>query len=236
MLPSAAKAMTLTTQEQTSDPGADSTDLVARIRAGEARAEEELVERFGRGLMLILDRHTGGQPEAEDLYQETFSLALEKLRRGELRDASRLPAYLSQIGRNLAINFYRKTRRRKTEADSETAHQASVVPSSQLGQVLQGEHAALVREVMGELRNERDRQLLLRFYIAEEDKDAISADLDLSSLQFNRVLHRARQRYKELYLKRGTAVASSAAMVLLLCVIARALYGGAIGDSLVSLR
>ena len=64
-----------------------------------------------------------------------------------------------------------------------------------------------------ELGNDRDRQLLFRFYVAEEDKDEIAADLGLSSLQFNRVLYRARQRYKELYLKRATRV-GMAAMVL----------------------
>jgi hypothetical protein len=33
-------------------------------------------------------------------------------------------------------------------------------------------------------------------YIREDDKDAVSRDLDLTSLNFNRVLHRARERYR----------------------------------------
>ncbi len=218
--------------QTTAGPG-EVSDLVARIQAGENRAEEELVQRFGRGLMLILDRHTGGRPEAEDLYQDTFRVALEKLRAGELRDPSSLPGFLSQIARNLAIDFYRKIRRRKTEADSVAVQEATVVPSSQLGQMLQGEHAAAVRQMIGEMRNERDRELLMRFYIAEENKDAISADFGLSSLQFNRVLHRARRRYKELYVKSGSA--SSLAIVLLLGALAGALVRGGIPGSLVSL-
>ena len=68
--------------------------------------------------------------------------------------------------------------------------------------LLESENAALVRRVIRELGNERDREILLRFYIAEEDKDRIAADHGLTSLQFNRVLHRARQRYKELFLER----------------------------------
>jgi RNA polymerase sigma-70 factor (ECF subfamily) len=59
-----------------------------------------------------------------------------------------------------------------------------------------------VRQVIRELGTERDRDILLRFYIAEEDKERISADFGLTSLQFNRVLHRARERYRELYLQR----------------------------------
>jgi hypothetical protein len=56
------------------------------------------------------------------------------------------------------------------------------------------EEAAIVRRLIGELPTARDRQLLLRFYVAEEEKESIGADLGLDSLHFNRVLFRARQR------------------------------------------
>jgi len=56
--------------------------------------------------------------------------------------------------------------------------------------------------VIGELDGDRDRELLFRFYIAEEDKERLCEELGLTSLHFNRVLFRARQRYKELYERR----------------------------------
>jgi RNA polymerase sigma-70 factor (ECF subfamily) len=56
--------------------------------------------------------------------------------------------------------------------------------------------------VLAELPSERDRQVLFRFYLAEEDKDQICKDLGLSSLHFNRVVFRARERYRDLYLKK----------------------------------
>lgn len=177
----------------------DPVDLVPLIEAGDARAEERLIELYGRGIALLLDRHTNGSEEAQDLFQDTFRLAIEKLRRGELRDPVKLPGFLSRMARNLAIEFYRKASRRKTDADSEAVDSAARVRSNQLDRLLETESAGLVRQVIGELNNERDRQILYRFYIVEEEKEQISADLGLSSLQFNRVLHRARQRYKELY-------------------------------------
>src|SRR5512147_2382635 len=60
-------------------------DLVQRIRAGDRLAEEELVSRFGEGLSFLLRRWTRERTAAEDLYQETFRLAFEKIRRGEVR-------------------------------------------------------------------------------------------------------------------------------------------------------
>jgi DNA-directed RNA polymerase specialized sigma24 family protein len=78
--------------------------------------------------------------------------------------------------------------------------------------LLARENAALVRQVLQELGNERDRQILLRFYLAEDDKERIAGDLGLSGLQFNRVLHRARQRYKELLVERLGGAARRAAV------------------------
>jgi RNA polymerase sigma-70 factor, ECF subfamily len=177
-------------------------DLVARIEAGDRAAEERVVELYGRPVALLLDRHTNGRPEAEDLFQDTFRTALEKLRRGELREAEKLPGFLAGIARSLAIEHYRKTARRKTDPDSDALLEVAQEGSGQLGRLLEREDAAVVRRILHELSNARDREVLLRFYLAEEEKDRIMADHGLTGLQFNRVLHRARQRYRELYVER----------------------------------
>lgn len=177
-----------------------------------------MVELYGRGVAIILDRHTNGRPEAEDLFQDTFRLALEKLRRGELREPAKLPGYLAQIARSLAIEHYRKTARRKTDADSDAVLAAVSPATGPLSDLMDRENAALVRRAIQDLGNDRDRQILLRFYIAEEDKDRIAADFGLTSLQFNRVLHRARQRYKELLQERLRAREAIAGAILLLFI------------------
>lgn len=198
-------------------------ELVARIRAGDRTAETHLLERYGRGVAMILDRHTGRRPEAEDLFQETFRLTLEKLRGGELREPAKLPGFVAQVARNLAIEHYRKAARRQTDPDSDAVARATDGGKGPLRDLLAREHAALVRRVIHELGSERDRQILFRFYIAEEDKDAIAADFGLTGLQFNRVLHRARQRYKALYEARAAAVAARGAIIALL--VALSLWG-----------
>ncbi len=181
-----------------------------------------MIELYGRGVAIILDRHTNGRPEAEDLFQDTFRLALEKLRRGELREPAKLPGYLAQIARSLAIEHYRKAGRRKTDADSDAVLAAVSPAAGPLSGLMERENAALVRRAIQDLANDRDRQILLRFYIAEEDKDRIAADYGLDNLQFNRVLHRARQRYKELILERmGTREAIAGAILLLLITLWR---------------
>jgi RNA polymerase sigma-70 factor (ECF subfamily) len=66
-------------------------------------------------------------------------------------------------------------------------------------QMLRAEQQALVRQILEELPVERDRDLLRRYYLGQESKERIQADHRLTSLQFNRVLHRARKRFQELW-------------------------------------
>lgn len=175
-------------------------DLVRRIRSGDPRAEEEMIARFGEGLTFLLRRWTRGHSDAEDLYQETFRLGLEKIRRGEVRDPERLAGFLRSLARNLSIEHYRKaTRRGAREEEIETAADTANPDTGQLGQLLRKEKVTLVRHLLGELGSERDRQVLFRFYIAEEDKESIRSDLGLTAPEFNLVLFRARRRYRDLY-------------------------------------
>lgn len=166
-------------------------------------------------MALLLDRHARGRDEQEDLFQDTFRLLIEKLRRGEVREPEKLPGYVAHLAKNLATEHYRKTARRKTEpAPPEDLDRPTL--GGALDDLLAAENAALARAVIGELGTARDRELLLRFYLGDEDRDRLCRDLDLTSVQFHRVLHRARQRYKELYLARAETRGATQASATLL--------------------
>lgn len=172
--------------------------LVHRIRGGERAAEAELVERYRRGVSLIL-RRSAGPAAADDLYQEVFLLAVEKIRAGEVREPERLSGFICGLARNLAIDYFRRRPPASSFADSGARDAVPDPGASPLERVLRNEDDRSVRDLLSEMTSERDRQILLRFYIGEEDKDRICADLDLTGLQFNRVLYRARERFRELY-------------------------------------
>jgi len=173
-------------------------DLVRRILAGEGRAEEELVRRYSRGVSIIIRRTTHNTLLSDDISQETFRLALTKIRRGDLRDPERLSGFMCSLARNLAIESCRQILRTEPLEESEATESVSDPAPNQLDRLLRRERAAAIRHMLKELRSSRDRELLYRFYLAEEDKDQICVDLDLSPLHFNRVLYRARQRFREL--------------------------------------
>lgn len=173
-------------------------DLARRVHAGDAVAETGLVERYSRGLLYMLRRTAGDPALADDLHQETFRIVIERLRERGIEEPERLAGFIHRTAKNLFIAGYRKGTRRKTEGEVEGLETVADPASGPLQETLRDEQAALVRRLIAELDTDRDRQILYRFYIAEEDKERICAALDLSSLHFNRVLFRARQRFKEL--------------------------------------
>src|SRR5688572_32742826 len=100
-------------------------DLVARIGRGARDAEEQMVRRYGAGLLYLLKRRTRDAELALDLRQDTFRVAIEKLRGSALEEPARLGAYLRGVALNLLIAQRRKDTRRATTADSEAIEVAA---------------------------------------------------------------------------------------------------------------
>jgi RNA polymerase sigma-70 factor (ECF subfamily) len=172
--------------------------LVQRIRAGETAAERDLVERFSRGIRAILQTVARERAVAEDLHQEALRILLQRVRSGEVRDPSQLPAFVASLARNLATRHYQRARRVVGDSTLRLARLEDERPGA-VDELLRAEQRALVRQILEELPVERDRDLLRRYYLGQESKERLLADHGLTSLQFNRVLHRARKRFQELW-------------------------------------
>jgi RNA polymerase sigma-70 factor (ECF subfamily) len=173
-------------------------DLAARIRAGERDAEEALIRRYGEGLLYLLKRRTRDAELARDLRQDTFRVALEKLRGSALDEPERLVAYLRGVALNLWLAHRRKDARRATAADSDAIEATADERPGPFDNVSREQVRDAVAALLRELATARDREILTRLYLKEEDRDAICAALGVETSHFNRVLFRAKQRFCEL--------------------------------------
>jgi RNA polymerase sigma-70 factor (ECF subfamily) len=177
-------------------------EWVRRIIARDPEAEAELNSRYKDGIAIIINRIVHNESVTEDLSQETFRIVLEKIRDGEVRDPKRVSGFICSVARNLAIDHMRKKRRAISIEEVDNLEQISDPQPDQFDRLLLKERAAMARQALGELKSERDREVILRYYIAEESKSQICAELGLTSLQFNSIIFRALKRYRELYIKR----------------------------------
>ena len=69
---------------------------------------------------------------------------------------------------------------------------------------------ALVRSVLAQTHTERDRQILLRFYVCCEDSGHIARALGVSEHRVNRVLRGAQKQFRILKAGRQGAASSAA--------------------------
>jgi RNA polymerase sigma-70 factor (ECF subfamily) len=149
-------------------------------------------------LLYLLKRRTRDAELALDLRQDTFRIALEKLRSSRLEEPERLGAYLRGVALNLLIAQRRKDTRRATTVDSEAIETVADETGGPFENVSREQVRNAVVALLRELGTERDREILTRLYLKEEDKETICAALDVDAGHFNRVLFRAKQRFRDL--------------------------------------
>jgi RNA polymerase sigma-70 factor (ECF subfamily) len=163
-----------------------------------ARCESEMVERYSRGLGYLLARQIGDNERARDLLQETFCIAIEKLRENELEQPERLAGYLRGIAVRVALNAGRRRKREPVGLDSSAIAAIPNDERRQFQHVSGEETQSAVHKILQSMPVERDRELLIRFYVYDQDKQEICRELGLNSLHFNRVLFRAKNRFRKL--------------------------------------
>jgi RNA polymerase sigma-70 factor (ECF subfamily) len=173
-------------------------ELVERIRSGDSAAEAALARRYGPRLDFILRRHVREPSLAADLRQETLIVVIERLRESGLDEPDKLAAFMHQTAINLARGEARTYYRRNTHPDAEAIDRAATAEPLLADRLAREELADLVTQLLTELRQPRDREILRRFYLGDESKDRICRSLGLSAAHFDRVLYRARQRFRQI--------------------------------------
>jgi RNA polymerase sigma-70 factor (ECF subfamily) len=154
------------------------------------------------GLRAQLTRVTGNTELASDLLHDAVVTALQKLRAGEIRDPANLDGYVYRVALNHFRNYRRKDKSH-LENSEDPAEPADETESRLVTDVEVAQWSRLVKQVLQDVRLVRDRELLVRFYLQEESKEELCRAFGLTELHFNRVIHRARDRFRDLLRQRG---------------------------------
>lgn len=161
-------------------------------------AIESLIATHYTGLRLLILRRTGDAEVAADLLNEAACTAWEKWQGGLIQRPEEIGGYIFQVAMNLLRNHRRSVAERADRRAAPEVLGSLPDATEATDRWLEMKVALQVRRILQELRTPRDREILTRFYLQDQDKDAICRDLSLDADQFDRVLHRARGRLKEL--------------------------------------
>ena len=149
------------------DPASDA-ELVARCRANERGAWDELVERYARYVYAIAARVYRLEPnDAEDVFQEVFARVFERL--DTLREADALRPWIAQTTRRCAVDTLRRSGREPA------IDQLPDEPDDSLAQL---DEAMTVHAALAGLSPDC-REILDRFFTRDESYRTIGEELDL---------------------------------------------------------
>jgi RNA polymerase sigma factor (sigma-70 family) len=162
--------------------------LVARCRAGDHAAWNELVERFSRYVYAIaVQAFRLRHDDAEDVFQEVFARVYQQL--DKLRDDKAIRPWIGQLTRRLCID---KLRAASRETPAEEIEPAGYDPA--LDEL---DDAFAVHEAMRAVP-EHCREVLDRFFCRDESYAKIGADLDLPAGTIASRISRCLARLKDL--------------------------------------
>ena len=164
------------------------------------------------GLRALILRRVRDPDVAADILQDAAVTTLEKLRSGEIARPENLGGYLYRVALNHLRNHRRKDRTALSSADAlDELRDAEDDPD--WARVGRPQWARAARRMLDEMPVARDREVLVRFYLDDEDRERICRELGLSEEHFNRVIFRARNRFRELLERRGLWKADLLAIV-----------------------
>jgi RNA polymerase sigma-70 factor (ECF subfamily) len=166
--------------------------LIEAVITGDKKAYEKLYDRYAPLIRAVCYDYTGNLADAQDLAQEVFMRAYEKLDR--LRKWDSFGKWLVGIARHRCQEWRRRKRRSQNNNAKLNDVQAAAAEKPDDSRI------ELLREMITTLP-EKERLALHTFYLQGNSAENIRKIMGLSRSGFYRVLGRARNRIEKLMLK-----------------------------------
>jgi len=141
--------------------------LVKQYIQGNESCLEMLIKRhkdrlFTTIILIVKDSYI-----AEDIFQETFIKIIKNLKAGKYNEEGKFLPWAARIARNMAIDYFRKTKRMPTITDSsgqDVFRTIKIKTENREQQIIRSEKESLVRAAIDKLPPEQRQVLILRHY------------------------------------------------------------------------
>lgn len=171
------------------DKGAES---YRRFLDGDESGFAEIVEQYGKNLILFIDGYVKNATVAEDLMEDTFCELI--FHKNRYRGKSSFKTYLFTIARNKALTYLKKSSRTADLSVEDYEKELSDRDSLEKEVIRDGEKLALY-EAMDRISPDY-RTVLYLFYFEDMTYEKISRVLRKSNKQIKNLAYRGRKALK----------------------------------------
>lgn len=141
--------------------------LVKQYIQGNESCLEMLIKRHKNRLFTTIILIVKDSYIAEDIFQETFIKIIKNLKAGKYNEEGKFLPWAARIARNMAIDYFRKTKRMPTITDSsgqDVFRTIKIKTENREQQIIRSEKESLVRAAIEKLPAEQRQVLILRHY------------------------------------------------------------------------
>ena len=171
--------------------------LVSQIKAGKDEGMEQLYKLFSRGIRYYLCRQLGPQ-ELEDKVHDTFLIVVNAIKRGDLREPERLMGFVrTVVRRQVAAYIEQAVHTRREQAELESGISVADRGQNPEQKAIIRQKAELMKSALDAL-SQRDRDILVRFYLQEQPQEQICREMSLTETQFRLLKSRAKAKFGEI--------------------------------------
>ena len=182
---------------QTPNWNTESATIIRLIKEGDTRGEEMLYAVFTRRLRYLAMRKVGHE-QADECVHDTFIIMVKRIKEHALREPGALLKYARTILERMIIDIHQE--RIKWRVDIDFDYLASTHPdhaptpdqtyesSSRIG---------IMRRALEHLRP-KEREILVRFYIEEQDPCTIRSMMNLTENQYRLLKYRSKSKLERI--------------------------------------
>jgi len=153
-----------------------------------------LYDCISRGLRPHLARQLKPQ-DIEDKLHDIYVEVLPAICQGRLRNPERLMGFVRTVARRkLAAYIERAALNRSHQVEFESAFWLASPRRCPLREVIFQEHRVILNRTLAQLSS-RERDVLFRFYIQDQDQMQICAEMSLTQTQFRLLKWRSKARF-----------------------------------------
>ena len=178
---------------------APDTELMTRLRQGDATAEAALYERYSSRVYFLALSELRSRDDAEDVRGETFLRVIQALRQDKLRKPESLSSFIVGI----ALNVVREHNRAVSRVQPLSEEDYSLPDSRSLDAVFIDEDVNRSIEQAAQSLKQRERDFLRMYYYEERSKEEISRALGIKQDRLRLIKSRTLKKFSEVY-KRAT--------------------------------
>jgi len=176
---------------------------LARLKTGDMETEEHFEAYFSNVIWLKLRNRVRARHLIDEIRQETFSRVINYLKSGRIiQYPERFGAFVLSVCNNVMLEVLRsESQQLRTPVNLGEPSDNSVRFDVD---IVVEERKRMVSEALAEL-SAKDSDLLRMVFLEEADRSAISKHFSVDSDYLRVLLHRAKERFREVVRKKGVA-------------------------------